>query len=119
MQTRPSFRLLICAAVTLYWIAGNLPPSKASPTPLEIFIQPILQNPASPTPGAVLPQTLVPTETPPPNETQNPTLPPTPTGAPTKVPAFDITKRMGQPVWSKQALSRYDIPLWVQPYRLL
>ncbi len=56
----------------------------------------MLQNPASPTPGAILAQTQVSTETPPPNETQIPTLPSTPSGAPTGTPAFDITARTGQ-----------------------
>ncbi len=110
MQTRPSFRLLICAAVTLFWIACNLLTGKASPMPSKIFTQPIWQNPASPTPGAVLPQTQGPTGTPPPNETQTPPLPATPTGAPTKAPAFDITKRMGQPPIDNQS----DYLQWMQ-----
>ncbi len=97
MQTRPAFRLLSCAAVTLFWITANLPPSKASSTHSESFTQPILQNLASPTPGAVLPQTQAPTGTLPANQT--PTLPPTPTRA----PAFDITKRIGQPPIDNQA----------------
>src|SRR5713226_8978329 len=110
MQTRASFRLLISAAVALFLIAWHLLPSNASPTPSEIFTQPILQNTASPTPGAVLPQTQVPTETPPPNETQTPPLPLTPTGAPTGTPVFDITTRMGQPPIDNQS----DYLQWMQ-----
>ena len=97
MQTYPSFRLLICAAVALFLIVCNLSPSKASPTTSEIFTHPMLQNPASQTRGTILAQTQVPTENPP-NETQIPTLPPTPSGTSTGVPAFDITTRMGLPI---------------------
>ncbi len=93
--------------------ACNLPPSNASLTPSEIPTQPILQNPASPTPGAVLPQTGAPTGTPPPNQTSTPTLPPkptsAPTGAPQSAPAFDISKRMGPPI-DKQS----DYLQWMQ-----
>jgi len=88
--------------------ACNSPPSNASPTPSEIPTQPILQNPASPTPGAVLPQTRAPTETQPP--TQTPMLPPTPARAPTGAPAFDITKRIGQPPSDNQS----DYLQWMQ-----
>src|SRR5262245_26738070 len=101
MQTRPSFRLLICGVVTLFWIACNFPPSNASPVPSAIFALPALQSTASPTPGAALSQTESPTETPPPNET--PSLSPTSTGAPTTTPAFDITKRTGQPSIDNQS----------------
>src|SRR5258708_28508569 len=102
MQTRASFRLLISAAGALFLIAWHLLPSNASPTPSEIFTQPILQNPDSPPPRAVLPQTSVPTEI--------PTLPPTPTGAPTGTPVFDITTRMGQPPIDNQS----DYLQWMQ-----
>src|SRR5262249_2817327 len=60
--------------------------------------QPLLQNPASPTPEAVLPQTQAPTESPP------------PTAIPTKASAFDITSRTGQPPIDNQA----DYLAWMQ-----
>jgi protein-L-isoaspartate(D-aspartate) O-methyltransferase len=69
--------------------ACNSPPSTASPSPSEIPTQPIMQNPASPTPEAILAQT--------------PTLPSTPAQAPTGAPAFDITKRVGQPPTDNQS----------------
>jgi len=98
--------------------ACNLPPSNASPTPSVIPTQPILQKPASPTPGTLLPQTRAPTETQPPtqalaplpNQTQTPTLPTKPTQSPTGAPAFDLTKRMGQPPIDNQS----DYLHWMQ-----
>jgi protein-L-isoaspartate(D-aspartate) O-methyltransferase len=87
---RIGLRLLI---LMLGLTACTLLPSNASPTPSEIPTQPILQNPASLTPSAVLPQTQATTETPllSPNSTQTP------------MPAFDITKRMGQPPIDNQS----------------
>jgi protein-L-isoaspartate(D-aspartate) O-methyltransferase len=102
---------LLILILALGLTACNLAPSNASPTPSEISTQPILQNPASPTPGTVLPQTQAPTltqlpnltQTQPPTQNQTPTLPLTPTLAPTGALAFDITKRMGQPPVDNQS----------------
>lgn len=85
--------------LTLSLTACNLQPSNAPPTPSEIPTQPILQNPASPTPLAVLPQTGRATETITPTQTLTPALSLTPTRAPTEAPVFDITKRVvGPPI---------------------
>src|SRR5689334_4031408 len=92
--------------------ACNLSPSNASPTPSEIPTQPSVQTPASPTPEAVLTQPSVPTETQPSTQPLTPTPPLTPTQASTLAgaPAFDITKRTGQPPVDNQA----DYLQWMQ-----
>jgi protein-L-isoaspartate(D-aspartate) O-methyltransferase len=94
---------MICAAVTLFLTACNLLPSQVSPTTSKIPTQPILQNPASPTPGIVLTETLEPTETQPPVQTPTSTLPSIPSQTPTVAPAFDITQRKGQPPIGNQS----------------
>src|SRR5579859_2240333 len=102
MRAYPSLRLLSCATVILFLIVCNLPPSQASPTPSERFAQPMLQATASPTPGATLAQTQVPTE--------SPTLAATPAGTASATPVFDITTRTGQPPLNDEA----DYLVWMQ-----